>query len=936
MDPKLLPHVICRTPLFSFEDTLNDKWDELKEAIKISSKDLYEQIKDTTSEGYDQLPQKVKFSCWKYFNRARFRATPFGLFGSITLLPMNKYGAKIVLKKEPSLRSFTNWVHKDTLLSNTESLYKKANLIRANTSAYPCGDQLRYISTLEDGTFEIASIERQPVIETVLMLCKDSIAKEKIVEHLTHRQKLHLSVAEDLLMQLIELQLLLTDLHPNIIGTDYFKRVGLKSTAPQRDPYFISARSLLEGSVSSGQFKVIPEAINFIKDYLPQTSHKPLEKFKRAFQSKFEYREVRLLEALDPEIGVGYNELESSPGTDELVDRLVNNRLMQNNDQVPYTPFHQFLLNGILKGENIQLADLAKHQLPLRKATLPNTFGAIVKQVDDQLYVEQAGGCTANSLLGRFTLEEPNLTDYCKTLVAKEEAANPEVLFFDIAYQSEKKVDNVNRRNRLYNYEVTLVGWSDQEHSLPLDDLLISVRNNEVILRSNRLAKRLVPRLASAYNYSRSDLSVYRLLCDIQHQGLQTNLAVNPSKIFPNLDYYPQVTYKNVVFSPRMWKVPKKTLFSATSPVKALKKWLRAEAIPAKFKCFSNDQFLLFDSASDEDLEFFLQYTKNGGEQYITEVALPKKPLVEDELGRPYLSEMNLQFYCETKPYTAVSRAITKNSHTDALSLIGQNWLYFEIYAHSLRSDVILTETITAYLKLIKQHVSKWFFIRYSVPSPHIRLRLHLKEPKASFHKAVSVLTALLEKDIRSGVVTDLQIKNYHREIERYGLSRMDRAERCFWKESKYTLLLINSKIDRPTSYRFVLRLIDDLFKGLDFNYSQVMAFAKKGADAFADEFKAGIKEFKAINEAFEPFKEDDHSFSSTKKIERAYQTALKEIIDLLKQSDADDRLQLISDLVHMHVNRLFSSDQRVHEFIIYQFYLKQLRSRQSRLKQTV
>ncbi len=97
--------------------------------------------------------------------------------------------------------------------------------------------------------------------------------------------------------------------------------------------------------------------------------------------------------------------------------------------------------------------------------------------------------------------------------------------FFDIAYQAEKKVDNVNRRKQLYPYELPILTWSESDNPLDLNDLLVTIEQQEVVLKSKKLDKRLLPRIASAYNYTRSDLAVYRFLCDIQSQGILTNLS---------------------------------------------------------------------------------------------------------------------------------------------------------------------------------------------------------------------------------------------------------------------------------------------------------------------------------------------------------------------------------------------------------------------------
>ncbi|MEH6304480.1 thiopeptide-type bacteriocin biosynthesis protein [Olivibacter sp. CPCC 100613] len=917
MDLKLLPTVICRTPLFSYEDTLDDKWDELKEAIKIASKDLYEQIKDTKKEDYDTLPEKVRFSCWKYFNRARFRATPFGPFGSITMVPLDKVGSNVILETEPTLHRFTNWIHKDTLLTDPIALYKNAKLFQANTSVYPCGDQLRYISMLEDGTFEIASIDKQAIIEDVLHKCKTTITKEEVVEHLVHAYALDLAVVTDFLIQLITLQLLLTDLHPNIIGTDYFKRVGLHSKALEQDPYIIATRPLLKGSLNIQSFKVIPEAINFIKDYLPQPVHKPLEDFKRAFQLKFEYREVPLLEALDPEIGVGYNELESSPHMDELVELLKNNAPSKEHEQIPYTPFHQFLLNGILKGEDIQLEELVKHDLPKYNTQPPNTFSVIAQEIEGQILIQQAGGATANSLLGRFTLENPNLTQYGKELVQVEEAANPEIIFFDIAYHSEKSIDNVNRRENIYKYQLPLLSWSDCNF-LRSNDLMVSVVDNQIVLRSKEHNKRIIPRLTSAYNYNRSDLSVYRFLCDLQLDILHVGFSFNLQSIFPNLDFYPRITYKNVIFAPRIWKVPKTSMKeNNVAALEALKSWLKGASIPCYIVSKERDQFLTFDYENLEDLSYLLQLQKKGT-MYVHEAFIPPSSFIKNKYRQPYLSEVIVNLYHSKVNYSNVkSTLLALDRNNTTIAFPGEEWVYFEIYTHPISVNALLTDKIYYYIKEMKPKIKQWFFVRYSDPSYHIRLRIQLKNTYF-FREIVTNLSTVLASDLQTGLIRDLQIKPYHKEIERYGIETIHLLEKHFCKDSEYVLKLIRRSVDTKTSYLLIIKLLSDTVNGLDEKVK--IQHIQTVADNLAKKYKVNSYTFKKINKlSKEIISHPDLTLS--KFLENKYVPFFREMNSLLNKFNRQHKLQVLGDLIHMHVNRLFTSDQNIHELIIYQLF---------------
>lgn len=196
-----------------------------------------------------------------------------------------------------------------------------------------------------------------------------------------------------------------------------------------------------------------------------------------------------------------------------------------------------------------------------------NSFSAIVTLSNDLLVLEYLGGATATSLLGRFTLNNKPLQQHCKSLVAMESASNPDVIFFDLAYMSEGYVDNINRRASIYDFQLSLLNYDQSNSPLCLNDIVLSIHQGEVIIHSQSLNKRLVPRMASAYNYTRSDLPIFRLLCDIQNQSLITNPLFKLEDLLPGLNYYPRVQYKNIVISPAKWRIKKRRLSGLVLPV---------------------------------------------------------------------------------------------------------------------------------------------------------------------------------------------------------------------------------------------------------------------------------------------------------------------------------------------------------------------------------
>lgn len=62
---------------------------------------------------------------------------------------------------------------------------------------------------------------------------------------------------------------------------------------------------------------------------------------------------------------------------------------------------------------------------------------------------------------------------------------------------------------------------------------------------------------------------------------------------------------------------------------------------------------------------------------------------------------------------------------------IGSEWMYYKIYCGVKTADDIMLKVIQPICKqlLQEQSIDKWFFIRYSDPDAHLRVRFHLTSP---------------------------------------------------------------------------------------------------------------------------------------------------------------------------------------------------------------
>ncbi|WP_316783861.1 thiopeptide-type bacteriocin biosynthesis protein [Pedobacter frigiditerrae] len=909
--------IICRTPAFDINQTLAEVWEELKCKIEESSPDFYELIKVVKAADIAQLDNKARFTIWKYFNRAKYRSTPFGSFASLSMVPLSFYAQELpLLDNKIKTHHWIDWGQKEKYQSNS---LQNVNKLLTNSSIYFVAEEIRYIKS-SNGSFELATVYALPELNTILLSCKCKTRPDELYELMQHGFNMDRENTMDLLQQLIELQLLHTDLQANITGEDYFSKIHIPCPIKPSN-YIIAERPLKGGNFDGKQLKHLPEMIDFFVKNFKAHQNPDLTKFKDSFNKRFENQEVSLAVVMDPEIGIGYGNLAHINNSNTLIADIKAARNLTGHENLAYGKVQQFLLKKLIANKKIDLAEFESESK--ETAILPNTFSLIFHLYKGKPVLAHTGGCTANSLLGRFTLCNEDIENYGREIANLEINANANVLFFDIAYQAEKKVDNVNRRKQLYPYELPILTWSESDNPLDLNDLLVTIEQQEVVLKSKKLGKRLIPRIASAYNYTRSDLAVYRFLCDIQSQGILTNLSFKLRDFFPGLEHYQRVSFNEIIISPAMWLIPS----DITTDISAIKNWLIMKQITSIFTVGHADQSLAFNPRSEEDLEALLSYCKQQkAEIYITEALIDESDFIGDQQGNAYHPQYIVNYHHKERIYEPTPVQLSQVSE---VYLPGSEWLYFEIYCHPNKSNYLL---LGLFIKSNKTLLKKWFFIRYTDPEPHIRLRLHLKNINTGF-KLLSAMQKLVQPELKEGFIIDFKIKTYNKETQRYGIERMTLVEQFFNVDSKCILYLI--KYARADE-QLIASSINILLPFIAYSFNDIgeqILFVKNLAKSFAIEMDLNSESFKKINTVFNQFKGD---------LKKSY---IHLPVGLLKQQEKlfkkiisnceNDRAKenMLADLIHMHINRLFIIDQRIYETLIYHYLMRILQTKQAILK---
>ena len=274
----------------------------------------------------------------------------------------------------------------------------------------------------------------------------------------------------------------------------------------------------------------------------------------------------------------------------------------------------------------------------------------------------------------------------------------------------------------------------------------------------------------------------------------------------------------------------------------------------------------------------------------------------------------------------------------------GDHWLYFKIYTGFKTADQLITEVVAPLSNqlLNNQIVNKWFFIRYSDPKLHIRLRFLLTDTnKAGI--PVLMLNQALQQYIQHDLVWKVQMDTYQREIERYGAATMELSESLFCYDSQYfTEILRTIQGEEAETLRWLSALasVDALLNDFSFDLPQKIEFISMVKDNFAREF--GLEnsrsqlsdKYRANRKAVEELLDaKDEKYLTIHNILQAKSKMQVPVANqIMYHTEKGEKLNaLLSSYTHMMLNRWFRSKQRMHEAVIYDFLLKYYKSKMAR-----
>lgn len=300
---------------------------------------------------------------------------------------------------------------------------------------------------------------------------------------------------------------------------------------------------------------------------------------------------------------------------------------------------------------------------------------------------------------------------------------------------------------------------------------------------------------------------------------------------------------------------------------------------------------------------------------------------------------------------------MTKNVHTqDSLQrtfMIGDEWLYYKFYTGPKTADVILTEMVKPIAEelLSMGAINRWFFIRYSDPKLHTRVRFHVTD----FHHLGQVIQMVKQTSayyIQQNLIWKVQVDTYQREVERYGERAIALAEELFFHDSTMIvgmLSMIEGDLGERIRWLFGLRAVDALLQDFQLDMQQRYDLITQLREQFGKEHNWNRnlkdqleKKFRTdrlyINEVMDRNNDEVSEmlplFQLIEQRSLANRSLVQEVLALQEKKELDvPLLDLLPSYTHMMINRMFKSKQRTHEMVVYDFLHRFYKSELARLK---
>ncbi|WP_188982571.1 lantibiotic dehydratase [Dyadobacter beijingensis] len=670
-----------------------------------------------------------------------------------------------------------------------------------------------------------------------------------------------------------------------------------------------------------------------------------LESFKEKFRFKYDTQEIPLWLALDSELGLGFEGDFGSLDTADEGQVLQHRDLFTNTTEAPGAWWQNYLASKYLsvlasRTREISLvaADLRaikdirpKEHTTSSMASSAFAFGSIIADTCDveasgnlQFILAVCQGPSAINMLGRFAGGCERLRDQLSNIVAYEQEQNPDALLAEVVHAPGGKVANIMSRPTLYDYEIEYLGNAsvEKENVIVFSDLMVSVHEGQIMLRCKKRDKRVIPRLSNMHNHQRG-LPVYRFLAALQSQD--SSFRINWDWGFlAHSDFLPRITYKHIIVARATWKLKRPDFQSLTITEIAAK--LASLDVPNQFVIAEGDNELFVDASVRESLLTLRSYLLKHEVVYLKEFIHKCNNALIRSGDEIVVNEMVIPFQIQQSGnrHKRLATLVPNRPTVTEQFEPGSEWIYVKLYASEAMTDSLIRNKIANFAAELVERgvVEKFFFIRYHDVESHLRMRF-LRLGNSTLEDIIAPLRQLLAFEFTHKLIARMQLDTYQRELDRYGRDKIEDCETYFSEDSlAISKFLAEGNSIRTIQERLtyaVVRIMEKFTSAgiLSNEMSGICLVARNRLLLDLALPLAELSNWRGLTSALARQAIDCDEQDSPDSCSR------NTLRTILQEMEGSKRENLIIDLIHMSINRLFKDHQRYYEAVVYHFIYK-------------
>jgi thiopeptide-type bacteriocin biosynthesis protein len=738
---------------------------------------------------------------------------------------------------------------------------------------------------------------------------------------------------------------------------------SLKSLSKVQNSFQVDMiKPILSGQLEFSIAVSIQKGIEIVNKLSGSNRDSAINSFKEKFRERYESQEVLLMEVFDVEIGLEYQRNNSMTDYTPLLNNVsFDFSKNSSNRRLTWGQTDSLLLAKVLESKfkdsvSVEILEDDVKNLSSDWSNLPDSFSVIASTHEEEIqgcsntliHIIAGVGSSAVNTFSRFTHLNHQFENLADEIIKYEESLHGENILAELIHMpAYTRMGNILQRRISRKYDVTFLASSNKENNniIELSDLLISLVGNRFVLRSKKHQKQVTIKLSNVHNYSADPHPLYQFLGDLQYQNMRWPIQLNWGPLEDEYVFLPRLTFKNIILSLAKWHFKKKHFISLLKERankkerrKLINQFAETWKIPKLFAIADSDNLLLINLESEICLDVFFDILSKRSAIKLSEFIKPSLSLVKDSNGNCYANEIIALFTKRDEPsrikFQTNSSLIAQRQFN-----IGEQWVYYKIYAGTKGIESLLLKVFRPLIEgLLKNGViDQWFFIRYSDPDYHLRIRFHLVSVE-NWQWIVQSIKLHLDEYLKNKTIRKVQLDTYQREIERYGATSISLTESIFFIDSMYTLDVLQSlqRLESSEDLRwlYALRSIDDFLNifemSVDDKLKIIKTFDKSASNGINKQNQLSVKyrlmKVK-IEEAFDP-KPNSLLWQKINIIQESKSKQLMPIakeINKLKSSGAFEVnfYNYIGSCIHMMVNRLCLARPNDHEMILYSFLFR-------------